>query len=124
MSSQQSSKKRKRDPSPEARLEIAGSTSARTGPVLGAVRFRHSISSNSLFETAIFPALHAPPSTAFKCYSQKRPKNAQEKAEGEDILVVGESSSIEFVSNEEESSKIADLGCWYESCFLISNDYS
>ena len=67
---------------------------------------------------AVFPALQAPPTTAFKCYSQLQPTS-----QGDDILLVGESSSIEFVSNEEESKKVADSGCLYVSLFFALNRY-
>lgn len=76
-----------------------------------------SVSTISYFSIlAVFPALQAPPTTAFKCYSQSHPAD-----QGDDVLVVGESSSIEFVSNEEESKKVADSGCLYVSSFFAPN---
>ena len=39
------------------------------------------------------------------------------------MLIVGESSSIEFVSNDEETRRAADSGCLYVSLFLTLNDY-
>ncbi|KAJ3515004.1 hypothetical protein NLJ89_g2033 [Agrocybe chaxingu] len=90
------SKKRKRDGSSEARFELAGSTSGRVGPVL-----------------VSFQALEPPPSIAFKCYSQKRAKTAKDAPEEDDMLVVGETPAVEFVSNEIESRKVAAAGCRY-----------
>jgi len=82
-----------------------------------------SILSHGLFHSAIFPALEAPSKTSFKCYSQKLPKNSQEEDQGKETFLVGESSSIEFISNDEETRKAADSGCLYVSLFLILNNY-
>jgi len=61
-----------------------------------------------------FPALQVPSSTAFKCYSHKRPKTGEASAKGpldDGLFVVGETASVEFVSNDDESKKVADSGC-------------
>ncbi|KAG6866334.1 hypothetical protein C0991_005801 [Blastosporella zonata] len=64
-------------------------------------------------------ALEAPSSTAFKCYANKKAKNESkqpEKAEishEQDLLVVGETDDVEFISNEAESRRVADSGCRY-----------
>lgn len=64
-----------------------------------------------------YPALHAPPATAFQCYAQKKAKNEggskaqEEKVDDQDMLVVGETGQMEFVSNEAESRRVADAGC-------------
>jgi DNA-directed RNA polymerase I subunit RPA49 len=67
-----------------------------------------------------YPAVHAPVSTSFKCYSQKKPKTTNktltrdnDDAEADELLVVGETKSVEFVSNEIESRKAANSGCRY-----------
>ena len=67
-----------------------------------------------------YPALHAPVSTPFRCYSQKKRKTTNrtlirdnDDAEADELLVVGETKSVEFVSNEDESRKAANSGCRY-----------
>ncbi|KAG6868782.1 hypothetical protein C0993_010709 [Termitomyces sp. T159_Od127] len=66
-----------------------------------------------------YPALEAPPSTPFKCYANKKAKNEAkqpEKVEGaneRNLLLVGETDDIEFISNEGESKKAAESGCRY-----------
>ncbi|KAL0575093.1 DNA-directed RNA polymerase I subunit rpa49 [Marasmius crinis-equi] len=87
------SKKRKRDDSP-ARDDITckvaeSSKSDALGPVL-----------------VSFPALKAPESTTFKCYSEGGKVDTMK-------LVVGETPQVEFVSNHEESREAASSGCQY-----------
>lgn len=76
-----------------------------------------------------YPAFHAPVSTPFRCYSQKKRKTTNktliknnDDAEVDELLVVGETKSVEFVSDEGESRKAANLGCRYafnsSSCLL------
>ncbi|KAF9526022.1 Rpa49 subunit specific to nuclear RNA polymerase I [Crepidotus variabilis] len=91
--SKSGSKKRKRDESPESRFELSSSVSGKIGPLL-----------------VSYPAVQAPESTAFKCYSRKRSKNDEEE---QNLLVVGETSSVEFVSNEDECRRVAESGCRY-----------
>lgn len=68
-----------------------------------------------------FPALQAPPSTSFKCYSRKRSK-IEEKGDGDQhVVVVGETPSVEFVSNEAETRKVAGLGSRCVMLILIGN---
>ena len=71
-------------------------------------------------DIVIYPALHAPVSTAFRCYSQKKRKTTNktlirdnDNAEADELLVVGETKSVEFVSNEDESKRAANSGCRY-----------
>ncbi|KAF8804406.1 RNA polymerase I associated factor, A49-like protein [Phlegmacium glaucopus] len=99
------SKKRKRDPSPvpDTRFNLSTSTAGKIGPLL-----------------VSYPTLHAPASTPFRCYSRKKPKtknkikdNDDDDAEDGDLMVVGETKSVEFISNEEESRKAASSGCRY-----------
>ncbi|KAF8154095.1 RNA polymerase I associated factor, A49-like protein [Crassisporium funariophilum] len=67
-----------------------------------------------------YPAFDAPVTTPFRCYSRKRArvsdKALTKEKEGDwqsNELVVGETKSVEFVSNEEESRKVANSGCRY-----------
>ncbi|RDB23792.1 DNA-directed RNA polymerase I subunit rpa49 [Hypsizygus marmoreus] len=102
------SKKRKRDvaTSEGVTFELSASSSGSVGPVV-----------------VSFPALQAPPSTAFKCYAPKKSRTTTGKNEGkrndkeddveEGITVVGETDDIEFISNEHESRKVANTGCRY-----------
>ncbi|KAF9264475.1 RNA polymerase I associated factor, A49-like protein [Marasmius fiardii PR-910] len=53
-----------------------------------------------------FPALKAPESTAFKCFSEGGKVNSQE-------IIVGETPEVEFVSNDGESRHVAASGCHY-----------
>ncbi|PPQ90265.1 hypothetical protein CVT25_013090 [Psilocybe cyanescens] len=92
------SKKRKRDSNPEAHFELSESSTAKVGPLL-----------------VSYPALQAPLSTPFQCYSRKRSKRTAGKdgEEDEEIFVAGETDSVEFVTNEEETRKAAEAGCRY-----------
>ncbi|KAK0189600.1 RNA polymerase I associated factor, A49-like protein [Armillaria mellea] len=98
--------KRKREESPE-RLSFTISSAATkpgtNGPVL-----------------VSFPGIDAPASTPFKCYAQKKAKSKTKEKEKTDAnsstnatIIVGETPSVEFVSNEEENRHIADSGCRY-----------
>ncbi|KAG6811740.1 hypothetical protein H0H92_006005 [Tricholoma furcatifolium] len=63
-----------------------------------------------------YPALQAPLSTPFSCYANKKAKSEAAKAEStkeEDILVVGETEDVEFISNEGETKQVANSGCRY-----------
>lgn len=63
-----------------------------------------------------YPSLHAPISTPFRCYSRKKPKTTNKtliKDNDDELLVVGETKSVEFVSNEDESRRAANSGCRY-----------
>ncbi|KAF8901069.1 RNA polymerase I associated factor, A49-like protein [Gymnopilus junonius] len=91
------SKKRKRDASPEAQFKLSQPVTGKVGPLL-----------------VSYPALEVPSTTHFKCYSRKKSKTKEDGTEAEqDFLVVGETKSVEFVSNEEETRKAADSGCHY-----------
>ncbi|KAF4611652.1 hypothetical protein D9613_003821 [Agrocybe pediades] len=90
------SKKRKREQSPEAQFELAEPTTKKVGPLL-----------------ISYPALQAPASTSFQCYTRKKAKRVTDNESEEDLLVVGETPTVEFVSNEEESRRAAESGCRY-----------
>ncbi|KAJ8075138.1 DNA-directed RNA polymerase I subunit rpa49 [Marasmius tenuissimus] len=53
-----------------------------------------------------FPALKAPESTTFKCYSEGGKADTMK-------LVVGETPQVEFVSNSEQTKGAASSGCQY-----------
>ncbi|KIK09570.1 hypothetical protein K443DRAFT_390225 [Laccaria amethystina LaAM-08-1] len=97
-----SSKKRKRSVSPESLLfRLSTSIPAQVGPLL-----------------VTYPALKAPSSTVFKCYARKKMKTKSQENDTEDpksqeLLAVGETDSVEFVTNDSESRKVAGLGCHY-----------
>ncbi|KAK7055446.1 Rpa49 subunit specific to nuclear RNA polymerase I [Favolaschia claudopus] len=96
------SKKRKREASPPQ--EIAFKLSSRSaapgevGPVL-----------------VSFPALTAPPTTAFRCYRKKVKLDSKANAEDQAsiLTVAGETDAVEFESNEEETRRVANAGCRY-----------
>ncbi|TFK72372.1 RNA polymerase I associated factor, A49-like protein [Pluteus cervinus] len=95
-----SSKKRKREVSPEPGLKISiASPAPKSGEVGVAL--------------AAFPAVEVPDDTAFRCYVKKKSKTDESQKTAQDVLVVGETDSIEFVSNEEETRKAAEGGCRY-----------
>ncbi|KAF7326675.1 Rpa49 subunit specific to nuclear RNA polymerase I [Mycena venus] len=101
MASTSSLKKRKREASParELAFKVASHSVAPTevGPVL-----------------VSFPALNAPPSTAFRCYRKKMKTSAESNADETPILTVaGETDAVEFESNEEETRRVAGAGCRY-----------
>jgi len=70
-----------------------------------------------------YPSLQPPTTTAFRCYGRKKmkvdkgnegKKVSDERVEDEkDLLVVGESDKVEFISTTEESQRVADAGCRY-----------
>ncbi|KIK65044.1 hypothetical protein GYMLUDRAFT_39451 [Collybiopsis luxurians FD-317 M1] len=83
--------KRKRDDDDSIDVEIVPSPSTGSvGPLL-----------------VSFPALHPPKDTPFKCY-------ARNKEDASDVsMVVGEAPQVEFISNEEETRRVAEHGCRY-----------
>ncbi|KAG6836960.1 hypothetical protein H0H93_000352 [Arthromyces matolae] len=94
-----SSKKRKRESisSEGVVVKLAAAPTSGVGPLL-----------------VSYPAVQAPLSTPFKCY--KKSKNESQPpgtADERDLLVVGETDDVEFVSNEAESQNVADSGCKY-----------
>ncbi|KAG5644280.1 hypothetical protein DXG03_008765 [Asterophora parasitica] len=98
------SKKRKRDSisSDGVILKLSTPTPGAVGPLL-----------------VSYPSLQPPPSTAFQCYAKKKAKkdgNETEKdgkLDEQDLLVVGETENVEFISNEAESRVVASSGCRY-----------
>ncbi|GLB44229.1 putative rpa49 subunit specific to nuclear rna polymerase i [Lyophyllum shimeji] len=91
------SKKRKRESttSEDVVLKLSAPTPGPVGPLL-----------------VSYPALQASPSTAFQCYANKKAKNDGDIDE-RDLLVVGETDNVEFISNEVESQRAASSGCRY-----------
>ncbi|KAF8630259.1 hypothetical protein AX17_005445 [Amanita inopinata Kibby_2008] len=92
------SKKRKHDSISKdsgVPLKLSTATPGKVGPVL-----------------VSYPALQPPPPTAFKCYARKKAK-AEKTSESDDLLVVGETDAVEFVSNEEETKRVTQAGCKY-----------
>lgn len=63
------------------------------------------------FFSVSYPVIQPPASTGFKCYSRKKSKTSGKDEEDEDLLVVGETNSVEFISNEDECRKVANAGC-------------
>ena len=72
------------------------------------------------FFSVSYPVIQPPDSTVFKCYSLKKSKTSGKDDEDEDLLVVGETSSVEFTSNEDECRKVANAGCRCVSSLLFS----
>ncbi|KJA17181.1 hypothetical protein HYPSUDRAFT_146886 [Hypholoma sublateritium FD-334 SS-4] len=97
-SAKASAKKRKRETAadPTARFEVSTSATGKVGPLL-----------------VSYPAIQPPPSTAFKCYARKRFKTSEAGSDQQDLLVVGETPSIELVSNYEITKNVAEAGCRY-----------
>ncbi|KAG6902638.1 hypothetical protein C0995_013763 [Termitomyces sp. Mi166 len=112
-----SSKKRKHDSisSEGVVVKLTAPTSG-VGPLLGD---SNSVVLYIMHSTILRRTLQAPSSTAFKCYANKKAKNESkqpEKVESsneQDLLVVGETDDVEFISNEGESKKAAESGCRY-----------
>ncbi|EAU87662.1 Rpa49 subunit specific to nuclear RNA polymerase I [Coprinopsis cinerea okayama7 len=95
-----SSKKRKRDASPSSTLtfELSSSKQTKGGPFL-----------------VNYPVVKAPEKTAFNCYANKKQKTSGD-AEDErqnDILLAGETETVEFMTNEDETYRVAQGGCHY-----------
>ncbi|KAH9476998.1 DNA-directed RNA polymerase I subunit rpa49 [Psilocybe cubensis] len=88
------SKKRKRDSNPEAHFELSKPAPAKVGPIL-----------------VSYPALQAPPATPFQCYSRKKSKRGGE--DEEEFIVAGETDTVEFATNEDESRRASESGCRY-----------
>ncbi|KAJ7854941.1 Rpa49 subunit specific to nuclear RNA polymerase I [Mycena olivaceomarginata] len=94
-------KKRKREASP------AGEIAFKLAP--------HSVAPGEVGPVLVsFPAMDAPPSTAFRCYRKKMKTSADANPDEPAILTVaGETDAVEFESNEEETRRVADAGCRY-----------
>ncbi|KAF9480293.1 RNA polymerase I associated factor, A49-like protein [Pholiota conissans] len=90
------SKKRKREEAAaEAHFELSTADTGKVGPLL-----------------VSYPAIQPPASTSFKCYSRKKSKSKDATEGEEDLLVVGETPSIELVSSD-ETRRVAEAGCRY-----------
>ena len=72
-----------------------------------------------LFHIVSYPAIQPPPSTAFKCYARKRSKTSETGSDQQDLLIVGETPSIELVSNYEITKTAAEAGCRYVVVFRV-----
>ncbi|KAF9054188.1 Rpa49 subunit specific to nuclear RNA polymerase I [Panaeolus papilionaceus] len=107
-------KKRKRDSSPEPRFVVSSSSLGKTGPLLG--NFFYLYQTYFLNHTLVsYPAVTPPKSTHFKCYARKKLKTDADdgKDDQQNLLVVGETKAVEFVTNDEETQKAAESGCRY-----------
>lgn len=91
-------KKRKRDASPprETTIGISDAKQGKGGPYL-----------------ISYPAVEAPPNTAFKCYAKKKSKVENPSEVDEGIMLVGETDAVEFMTNEEETERASEGGCQY-----------
>lgn len=67
-----------------------------------------------------YPSLQPPTNTAFRCYAPTKAKTdsvdhgkkaTDERVDDQDLLLVGESDKVEFISTKEESQRAADAGC-------------
>lgn len=111
------SKKRKHDSISQdsgAAFKLSSAIPGRIGPVLSTPLspLNTLLCFNSL--QVSYPALQAPPSTPFRCYAKKKAKTdgvTQGTSDTEDVLVVGETESVEFASNSEESKRVGQAGC-------------
>ena len=114
------SKKRKRTEDPtEDTLHLSTQDTAQVGPVLGSsirILLRDYYLS-FLWLLASFPAIQVSKSTSFQCYLNKKEPN-KPFAE-QDLLVVGETDTLEFVSGPE--TQTAGAGC---RCVCIQSTYS
>lgn len=121
---QSASRKRKRDKSPSGGVAFKLSTqpSGGVGPIFGASFYQILMNDLRVFSVVSFPALEVTASTAFRCYARKKLKNkgdtVEAKEDHQDMLVIGETDCVEFVSNEEETRKAAGAGC--RCVFLLS----
>ncbi|KAJ7631990.1 Rpa49 subunit specific to nuclear RNA polymerase I [Mycena polygramma] len=93
-------KKRKREASPARGIAFKVSS--------------HSVAPNEVGPVLVsFPALDAPPSTAFRCYRKKIKTSADPNEEAGLLTVAGETDAVEFESNDEETRRVAGAGCRY-----------
>ncbi|KAF8225355.1 Rpa49 subunit specific to nuclear RNA polymerase I [Tricholoma matsutake] len=101
------SKKRKRDSNSSEGLvfKLAAPSSSSLSPLL-----------------VSYPSLQPPTNTAFRCYAPTKAKTdsvdhgkkaTDERVDDQDLLLVGESDKVEFISTKEESQRAADAGCRY-----------
>ncbi|KAF5326627.1 hypothetical protein D9611_000864 [Ephemerocybe angulata] len=97
-----SHKKRKRDESPtrEVTIGVSDAKPGKGGPYL-----------------VSYPAVTAPADTAFNRYAKKKSKSATQNrpsSEVDDgILLAGETETVEFMTNEEETGRASEGGCQY-----------
>jgi DNA-directed RNA polymerase I subunit RPA49 len=121
------SKKRKRDSNSSEGLvfKLATPPSNPIGPLLGAFGNESNNPtglSSSCHLPVSYPSLQPPTTTPFRCYARKKARadverdneqtgSARRVVDDQDLLVVGESDNVEFVSAREESQRAADAGC-------------
>jgi DNA-directed RNA polymerase I subunit RPA49 len=110
------SKKRKHDSISQdsSAFKLSGPTPGKIGPVLSTpLSPLNNLLCFNLLQVS-YPALQAPPSTPFRCYAKKKVKinGAMEGATDiQNVIVVGETESVEFVSNGDETTHVAQGGC-------------
>ncbi|KAH6904495.1 Rpa49 subunit specific to nuclear RNA polymerase I [Coprinopsis sp. MPI-PUGE-AT-0042] len=94
------SRKRKRDDgsSQAVTFELSTSRPSKAGPFL-----------------VNYPVVQAPPKTNFKCYGKKKQKTQveAESPQADEFLLAGETEAVEFVTNEDETARVAESGCQY-----------
>lgn len=62
---------------------------------------------------AAFPAIEVPATTAFKGYTKKKKVDS-----ASDVLLVGETDKVEYISNEGENKRAAETGCRYAQLYI------
>ena len=107
------SKKRKHDSISQdsGAFKLSSVTPGKIGPVLSTpLSPLNNLLCFNLLQVS-YPALQAPPSTPFKCYAKKKAKTNGAAEGTTDVIVVGETESVEFVSNGDETAHVAQGGC-------------
>ncbi len=110
------SKKRKHDSISQdsGAFKLSGVTPGKIGPVLSTpLSPLNNLLCFNLLQVS-YPALQAPPSTPFRCYAKKKAKingATEGTTDVENVIVVGETESVEFVSNGDETTQVAQGGC-------------
>jgi DNA-directed RNA polymerase I subunit RPA49 len=115
------SKKRKRDESPtrETTIGISSAKPGKGGPYLSECRLDVVMSGLNVVSVS-YPAVEAPPTTAFKRYAKKKSKVENPTEVDDGIMLVGETDAVEFITNEEETERASEGGCQYACAFLLS----
>ncbi|TFK24889.1 Rpa49 subunit specific to nuclear RNA polymerase I [Coprinopsis marcescibilis] len=115
------SKKRKRDPTPDTAgltFQLSSSKPSQGGPFIGKSSQNQSCVTLNKFIVS-YPAVQAPTGTTFDCYAKKKSKTQTnnsgdaDQEDPSDIMLVGETEAVEFVTNEAETSRVAEGGCHY-----------
>lgn len=108
-------KKRKRDASPprETTIGISDAKPGKGGPYLSEYGVEQGSRRRLTIALVSYPAVEAPPNTAFKCYAKKKSKVENPSEVDEGIMLVGETDAVEFMTNEEETERASEGGCQY-----------